>query len=128
MHPNERLLRDEYRARAEREDDALAAMLADDVVWHVPGNNAISGVYRGRDEVIGYTRRRRALVDGTFDITVEDVLVNDRHGFVMATGAAMRDGKRQTWRAHGLYRFKDGQIAECWVLPEDQNVFDDIWQ
>lgn len=28
---------------------------------------------------------------------------------------------------HGLYRFSDGRIAECWVLPENQDEFDRIW-
>lgn len=127
MHPNEQLLREEYRARADRDDRSLADVFADDIVWHVPGKNAIAGEYRGRDQVMEYVRRRRALVDDTFDVTVEDVLANDEHGFVIASGSALRDGKRLEWRAHGLYRFEHGRIVECWVLPEDQHAFDAIW-
>jgi ketosteroid isomerase-like protein len=127
MHPNERLLRDEYRARADREDPLLADVFADDIVWHVPGKNAIAGEYRGRDQVMEYVRRRRALVDDTFEVTVEDVLANDEHGVVIASGSAVRDGKSLEWRAHGLYRFEHGRIAECWVVPEDQTAFDAIW-
>jgi ketosteroid isomerase-like protein len=74
-----------------------------------------------------YVRRRRALVVDTFEVTVEDVLANDEHGFVIASGSAVRDGKRLEWRAHGLYRFENGRIAECWLLPEDQQAFDAIW-
>lgn len=127
MHPNERLLRREYEARARRDDASLAAILAKDVVWHVPGRSAISGVYRGRDEVMEYVRRRRNLAGDTFEITVHDVLANDEHGLVIASGRATRRGRVVEWRAHGLYRFKNGKIAECWVLPEDQLLFDDIW-
>jgi ketosteroid isomerase-like protein len=127
MHPNERLLREEYRARANRDDRSLADVFADDIVWHVPGKNAIAGEYRGKDQVMEYVRRRRALVDDTFEVTVEDVLANDEHGMVIARGSAMRDGERLEWRAHGLYRFERGRIAECWVVPEDQHAFDAIW-
>jgi ketosteroid isomerase-like protein len=127
VHPNERLLRREYGARARRDDASLAAILAEDVVWHVPGRSAISGVYRGRDEVMEYVRRRRDLADDTFEITVHDVLANDEHGLVIASGRAARLGRAVEWRAHGLYRFKNGKIAECWVLPEDQLLFDEIW-
>ncbi len=127
MHPNERLLRREYDARARRDDVSLAAILDEDVVWHVPGRSAISGGYRGRDEVMEYVRRRRNLADDTFEITVHDVLANDEHGLVIASGRATRRGRVVEWRAHGLYRFKNGKIAECWVLPEDQLLFDDIW-
>jgi ketosteroid isomerase-like protein/L-amino acid N-acyltransferase YncA len=102
MHPNEQLLRNEYRARADRDDRLLAEVLADDIAWHVPGKNLIAGEYRGRDQVMEYVRRRRALVDDTFEVTVEDVLANDEHGFVIASGSAVRDGKRLEWRAHGL--------------------------
>ena len=68
MHPNERLLRLEYDARAQRDDASLAAILADDVVWHVPGRSAISGEYRGKAEVMEYERRRRELAADTFEI------------------------------------------------------------
>jgi uncharacterized protein len=128
MHPNERLLREEYRARAERDDRTLADAFSDDVVWHVPGKSAIAGEYRGKDQVMEYVRRRRALVDDTFDVTVEDVLANDEHGLVIASGSAVRDGKLMQWRAHGIYRFELGRISECWVLPEDQYAFDAIWR
>jgi ketosteroid isomerase-like protein len=127
MHPNERLLRDEYEARARRDDGSLAALLDEDIVWHVPGRNAISGVYRGRAEVMEYVRRRRDLADDTFEITVHDVLANDKYGLVIASGRVTKSGRVMEWRAHGLYRFEKGKIAECWVLPEDQLLFDDVW-
>ncbi|HEY3214405.1 MAG TPA: nuclear transport factor 2 family protein [Actinomycetota bacterium] len=128
MHPNERLLRGEYEARARRDDASLSALLTEGIVWHVPGRSAISGVYRGKAEVMEYVRHRRNLADDTFEITVDDVLANDKHGFVFASGRATRQGKVLEWRAHGLYRFENGKIAECWVLPEDQILFDEIWR
>jgi ketosteroid isomerase-like protein len=115
VHPNEELLRREYEARAARDDAALAKIVAEDVIWHVPGKNAIAGDYR--DQVMEYVRRRRELAEGAFDITVHDVLANDEHGLVIATGRAIRGGTAFKWRAHGLYRFRDGRIAECWVAP-----------
>lgn len=127
MHPNEALLRREYAARAARDDGRLAEIFAEDVVWHVPGESTIAGHYRGIDEVMEYVDRRRELANGTFEITVHDVLANDEHGLVMATGRAVLRGQTFEWKAHGLYRFRDGRIAECWVLPEDQYEFDRIW-
>jgi hypothetical protein len=127
MHPNEELLRREYEARAARDDRALVQILAEDVVWHVPGRNAIAGEYRGIDRVMEYVQRRRELANGTLEITVHDVLADDEHGLVIATGRATRGGSAFEWRAHGLYRFRHGSIAECWVLPEDQYEFDRIW-
>lgn len=127
LHPNEALLRREYAARAAHDDRGLSDVFAEDVVWHVPGRSSIAGAYRGIDEVMGYVRRRRELADETFEIEVHDVLANDEHGLVIATGRATRVGRTLEWRAHGLYRFRDGHIAECWVLPEEQYEFDRIW-
>jgi hypothetical protein len=127
MHPNEELLRREYEARAARDDRALAQIFAEDVVWHVPGRNAVAGEYRGIDRVVEYVHRRRELAQGTFEITVHDVLANDKYGIVIATGRVTRAGTTFEWRAHGLYRFRHGRIAECWVLPENQYEFDRIW-
>jgi ketosteroid isomerase-like protein len=127
IHANERLLRDEYDARAARDDASLADAFTHDVVWHVPGKSAIAGDYHGKEAVMEYVRRRRQLAGGTFDISVQDVLANDEHGFVIASGSVTRKGKTWEWRAHGLYRFHEGRIVECWVLPEDQYQFDEIW-
>jgi hypothetical protein len=55
-----------------------------------------------------YVRRRRADVNDTFESNREDVLANDGHGFVIARGSTVRNGKRLEWRAHGLYRFEPG--------------------
>jgi phosphinothricin acetyltransferase len=127
MHRNERLLRREYESRAARDDASLADTFAHDVVWHVPGRNAIAGDYHASDAVMRYVRRRRELGGDTFEISVLDVLANHEHGVVIASGRVTRNGKTSEWRAHGLYRFRDGLIAECWVLPEDQHRFDEIW-
>ncbi len=74
-----------------------------------------------------YVRRRRSLADETFEIAVEHVLADDLFGLVIASGRAARRSRLYEWRAHGLYRFRDGKIAECWVVPEDQELFDQVW-
>ncbi len=110
-HPNERLLRFEYESRARRDLAAVASTLHHDVVWHVPGRNAIAGIYRGKEAVLEYVALRQELSKGTFDIVLHDVLANDEHGIVIASGNATRNGTPWQWRAHGLYRFRDGKIA-----------------
>ena len=127
MHPNEALLRREYEARARGDLSALDELFHNDVVWYVPGRSEIAGTYRGRDAAIEYARRRQELVGDSFEIDVEDILANDNWALVIATGRAERSGRLCEWRAHGLYRFRDGKIAECRVLPEDQYSFDEIW-
>ena len=39
--------------------EAVAELMAEDIVWHVPGSSPIAGDYRGRDAVLDYFRTRR---------------------------------------------------------------------
>jgi ketosteroid isomerase-like protein len=65
MHQNEELLRREYEARATCDDRALAEAFTEDVVWHVPGKNAIAAEYRGIDRVVDSDRDRKQLPRAT---------------------------------------------------------------
>jgi ketosteroid isomerase-like protein len=107
---------------------AVGELLADDVEWHVPGRNAISGVYRGIEEVLEYFRRRRELASGTLRLHRADVLVGEGDRIVALTdGTATLGGAEQRWSTVGLYRVRDGRIAACWLLPLDQEQFDRFW-
>jgi ketosteroid isomerase-like protein len=115
-----------YAGAATRED--LAAVLAPDVVWHVPGANAIAGDYHGVDEVIDYFTRRRDLAAGTFRMTPRETLTgHGEHVGVLTDGIATIGGTERRWSTLGLYRIGGNRIAECWLLPLDPAAFDDAW-
>jgi ketosteroid isomerase-like protein len=131
VHPNEKVFRDFHEAQsrfyAGEDDRSLRALLSDDVIWHVPGRSAIAGHYRGAEAVIEYFRRRREFTRATFRVLVRDVLANDQRVVALAGGEAERDGKRHEWETAGVFRVREGKIAECWLLPFDQYLFDEIW-
>jgi ketosteroid isomerase-like protein len=97
------------------------------VTWHVPGQSAIAGDYRGRDEVLRYFARRRELANATFRIDVRGVLADAERAVILAGGEVERDGETFTWGTVGIFRIARGRIAECWVVPYDQHSFDQIW-
>jgi ketosteroid isomerase-like protein len=110
-------------------DDAeLRALLSPEVVWTVPGRNAIAGVYREPVEVLGYFARRRDIASRTFRMHRRDVLVGDGDDIAALTdGTAVVRGRERRWSTVGLYGVRNGQIARCWLLPLDPAEFDDIW-
>ena len=57
--------------------EPLHDVLTDDIVWVVPGANAIAGEYRGLDAVIDYFTRRRTVADRSFRMHPGEVLVGD---------------------------------------------------
>jgi ketosteroid isomerase-like protein len=108
--------------------EPLHDVLTDDIVWVVPGRNAIAGEYRGRDEVIDYFTRRRELAERSFRMHPRDLLVGDGdHVAALTDGTATIDGVEHRWSTVGLYRLRDDRVAACWLLALDQAAFDAIW-
>jgi 2'-5' RNA ligase len=119
---------EQAQAYALGEMDGVAEMLCDDVVWHVPGESAIAGEHRGREAVLGYFARRRALTDATFRVHVRGAALIDGRVVQLAGGRAVRDGREVTWETVGVFSVREGRIAECWLVPFDQRAFDQIWR
>lgn len=108
--------------------DELVEVLADDVEWTVPGNNAIAGRYRGIDEVLSYFARRREIASGTLTMRTREILVGDGpHVAALTDGSAVIAGAEEQWSTVGLYRLRGERVAACWLLPLDAEQFDRIW-
>jgi acyl-CoA thioesterase FadM len=107
--------------------EPLDAVLASDVVWHVPGSSSIAGNYEGVDEVVRYMTARRDLAASTFTMHPREVLVGEEHVACLTEGTVDRGGRRERWSTIGLYRVRGGQVSEVHLLPFDQQQFDRIW-
>jgi 2'-5' RNA ligase len=118
---------EQARAYADGELEGIRETLHEDVVWHVPGRSAISGDHRGVEAVLAYLDRRRAMTDSTFRVEVHGVALVTGLVVQLAGGRARRDGREHVWETVGLFRVCGGRIAECWLLPLDQQAFDEIW-
>jgi hypothetical protein len=109
--------------------EPLRALLTDDIVWTVPGDNAIAGRYEGIDAVMAYFARRRDHAARTFRMHPGEVLRGDGdHIAVLTDGEATIDGTLHRWSTVGLYRVRGERIAACWLLPLDPEAFDRIWR
>jgi acyl-CoA thioesterase FadM/ketosteroid isomerase-like protein len=102
-------------------------LLAENIVWHVPGTSPIAGDYRGREAVMEYFRTRRTLAGGAIAVTKHDEM-HDEHVLVqLADGSAPLGGREVVWRTAGVYRVADGKIAEAWLVPLELEAFDRAW-
>ncbi len=131
QHPHARLIREFHDHQnlfySGGDQGPVAAMLSDDVTWHVPGSSPIAGEYRGRGAVLSYFARRRELADATFRIEVRGVLADGERTVILAGGEVEYGGETFAWGTVGIFRLADARIAECWVVPYDQRAFDEIW-
>lgn len=118
MDLKERTIRELYDARSRRDWNAVRALLADDIVWHEPGEERYSGDYRGRDEVIRLLEKLVEVTEGTFQLVPQAFLNSVEHSAVLVRWWAERQGRRSEGNEIAVYRFRQGVIAEVWFHPD----------
>ncbi|MEO8638528.1 MAG: nuclear transport factor 2 family protein [Chloroflexota bacterium] len=127
MHPNVELLRAHLDAMAQGDIPKAMSFYSDDVVFHYPGRNPLSGNHRGKDQVLALMGRVMQLTDGSFRPDVHDILASDDHVAALITVHATRDGTPASWQSVDLYHVRDGKISEHWVHEVDQELVDRFW-
>jgi uncharacterized protein len=126
-HPNAELLRAHLDALAQGDLPQAMSFYTDDVVFHYPGHNPLSGDYQGKDQVLALMGRVMQETDGSFRPEVHDVLASDDHVAALVTVHAARTGTPVEWQSVDLYHVRDGKIAEHWVHEVDQDLVDRFW-
>ena len=63
----------------------------------------------------------------TFRVLPRAILADDQQAVYLADGQLERDGQLRTWQTVGLFPIAGGKIAECWLVPFDQYLFDELW-
>ena len=116
---------------AERSGDLPAAyrFYAEDIVGHVPGRSAFAGELRGRDAVIDYIERARALSRAA-DVETHFVVVlagADRVALLVREVFHLSAGDVEIRRAN-VYRVKGGQIVEISIYEADQYEVDALFE
>ena len=127
-HPNEELLRGLYDELQRGNPKALIERLHDDVVWHIPGRNPLSGDHRGKETVLRSLAQPIELLEGG-EITYEvhDIVAGDEHGIVLSTASGRRLGKTLGVNVVQVFHIRGGMITEVWNHPSDQYAVDDFW-
>ena len=127
-HPNAEIVRRFHDAQQRADAVALMDLLADDVVWHVPGRNLLSRDYVGRAEVATFWARARELSGGTVRTELIDVLGGDTFGVALVRVFAEREGKSLGGQFQAFtYRIDNGKVAEFWFMVEDRYAVDAFW-
>ena len=126
-HPNEGLVRKGYEAFAKGDMATLRELFSEDMVWHVPGTNPLSGEHRGRDAVFALFGRLAELSGGTFRIDLHDVVANEEHTVALTRATASRQGKQLNMPGTVVYHVSNGKITEMWSLSQDQRLNDEFW-
>jgi ketosteroid isomerase-like protein len=73
-HPNATVYRRTVDAFRDRDFDAIRSLIAEDIVWHVPGRHSMAGDIRGLGELVAWLGR---LSEFGFTIREHHVFANE---------------------------------------------------
>ena len=126
-HPNVDLLNKGYDAFEKGDLETIRGLLADGVVFHIPGRSPLAGDYRGIDEVFGFFGKIVELTGGTFKLERHAILADDEHGVVMLTATAERNGKTLSAKAIDIHHISNDKTTEYWTFPDDMYAEDEFF-
>lgn len=108
---------------------AVFETLSDNIKWHQPGNNPLSGTVAGKELLQAHLGKFMEKSNGTFKVITN--WVSDNEEFVAANVTFIADrGNEDTLDMNGIDLFKiaDGQIQEIWLFSANQEKEDLYWK
>lgn len=110
-----------YEAFGKGDLDALRDLFSPDIVWHSGGDNALTGDYKGIDEVFTYFGKLFEMTGGDLHQDVHDLLASDDHGVAITNVRASRpDGRTMSMGQVAVFHIDDAdKVTEAWVIPSD---------
>jgi ketosteroid isomerase-like protein len=125
-HPNAELVERVFGAFG-REAIVVARTLAEDVVWRVPGSNAMSGEYHGRDAVLKFLRQTIVLTDDTYRSELRYVVADDVRAVAVYRARGERNGRSLDIDQALFCEVRDGRLADVTAVPFDFAAFESFW-
>jgi uncharacterized protein len=108
-------------------DETERANIAQDILWHVPGHNPVSGNYHGFEEYTDLMSARMAPLT-RWDFTLEAVMVNGNYVMTTLRLQGERKGKVIDVRGGHLMRLtEEGKVVEGWGFTDNQDALDEFF-
>ena len=117
-----------YAALAQGDFETVGTLLSDDLIWHQPGQGALSGIYSGKQNVFAHLSKMAQLSNGTFAIDQVDYVTENGDLVVAAVAFAVSaSGYSMEMKGVDLFRFEDSLIKEVWLFSERIDEEDRFW-
>jgi ketosteroid isomerase-like protein len=118
------LVRRGYEAFIAGDVEWMNEHLHENVVWHSPGHNVLSGDYRGRESVLAFFAKTVQFALPEFDM--HDIVASDDHVVALFTISWRRHDNGETFedRNAQVFHVENGQALEVWTMTADQAGFD----
>jgi ketosteroid isomerase-like protein len=108
-------------------DPKRAPMFADDAVWYIPGNNPVSGPYRGIGEMTYEMGRRMQPLDD-WRVKVVDIMGNGDMVVTVTFIIGERRGRKVDMLGSHVFLFDgEGRITQVRTFAADQPALDEFF-
>ncbi|MGW0610206.1 nuclear transport factor 2 family protein [Streptomyces sp. NPDC002788] len=106
---------------------AVAGLFADGIVWHQPGDNAVSGTHSGA-AVGEMLATQMTATEGTFELQLTgDPMINGALVAIPIHFSAKRADNEMSMDGVDVLRVEGDKIAEVWLFSSDQQAEDAFW-
>jgi uncharacterized protein len=125
---NEDLVKRGFEAFGTGDMDTLREIMSPDVVHTLPGDNLVSGEYKGIDEVLGLYGKLFELSDGTVTVDLQSATAKgDDHVIAEFIGRAERNGKSYESPQTIDFTIEGGKAVRLDETYSDQAAADAFW-
>lgn len=127
-HPNAVLVHTLANAFASGDLDGLLNCYAEDALFRVAGDNVVSGVYKGHQEIRDHLIWLATEVGAVLRLNVVNVIGVDHYAVMFGLVEGERAGRYLS--AKGAMAFKvddEGRFSESWFLYNDQRAYDEFF-
>jgi uncharacterized protein len=118
------LVRRGYEAFIAGDMEWMNTHLHENVVWHLPGHNVLSGDYKGREAVLASFAKTVEIALPEFDI--HDVVASDDHVAALLSIHWRRNDNGETFDARNVqvFHIENERALEVWTFADDTEGFD----
>ena len=127
MHPNEKLIRNAYKAMKHGDGAALNMLLTPSTQWIIRGEGNLAGIYTGPNEIFRFWKQVAAKTGGGLRLEVQDVLANDNRAVAIVTVHGERGGKELAERQLAVFEIQADKLISATFVYERPQIYDDFW-
>ncbi|MCU1510420.1 MAG: hypothetical protein JWM01_1330 [Arthrobacter sp.] len=124
---NAELVRRGYEAFSAGDMATLRELFAEEAVWHVPGNGALSGRKEGRDAILAYFEELGRRSGGQLKVTLQEVIAGENHTVGLQHNQAENNGRSLDTDGAIAFQVRDGKIIEGREFYADTAQGDAFW-
>lgn len=105
--------------------DFWQTAIADDIKFNMIGSTPLSGERTGKQAVFAYGAELAALIDGSIDLTIDNIRAAGEWVFIQSHGEARtKTGAPYSNIYAQVYRVRDGKVIEIHEYMDTQKVMD----